>query len=219
MFFQRFLRMKEILLLLNNKIKKIENKVNKKVCVVGVSPNVGVTHLCISLANFMHSALGKNVIYIELSNESQLLSVVGMKQILIGDILAYEYKGVRYILSNDIDAIRDIMLRENAWFVVDMANLNEETRPIFNNCNNRIIIGSLRPWCQREYYEFIDKLGLLEYDTDQMTYIKTDKNKKTNIIASGLANYTKSTIKDLPIINDPFSLKEENFQELMDLIR
>ena len=219
MFFQRFLRMKKILLLVNNKkYKNYKNKTKKKICVVGVSPNVGVTHLSLALANFLHSVLGRKVIYVELAENSQLLSIVGMKQVRVGDFLAYEYKGVKYILSDDINAIRNLMLTENAWFVVDIANLNEETQTIFTNCNNRIVIGSLSPWCHREYYEFIDNSGLLEYDTSQMTYIKINKNK-TNQIVSDFNSHANSTIKEMPIINDPFSLEEENFKDLMNLVR
>lgn len=220
MFFQRFLRMKKILLLVRNKNQKLnKNKTKKKICVVGVSPNVGVTHLSLALANFIHSVLGKKVIYIELSENSQLLSVVGMKQVMVGNLLAYEYKGVKYILSNDINAIRNLMLTENAWFIVDIANLNEETQTIFTNCNNRIVIGSLSPWCQREYYEFIDNIGMLDYDTSQITYVNIDMNKKTKKRVSNFNSYIKSTVQKMPIINDPFSLEEDNFMELMNLVR
>lgn len=220
MFFQRFLRMKKILLLVRNKKQKLnKNKIKKKICVVGVSPNVGVTHLSLALANFIHSVLGKKVIYIELSENSQLLSVVGMKQVMVGDLLAYEYKGVKYILSNDINAIRNLMLTENTWFIVDIANLNEETQTIFTNCNNRIVIGSLSPWCQREYYEFIDNIGMLDYDTSQITYVNIDMNKKTKKRVSNFNSYIKSTVQKMPIINDPFSLEEDNFMELMNLVR
>lgn len=220
MFFQRFLRMKKILLLVRNKKQKLnKNKTKKKICVVGVSPNVGVTHLSLALANFIHSVLGKKVIYIELSENSQLLSVVGMKQVMVGDLLAYEYKGVKYILSNDINAIRNLMLTENTWFIVDIANLNEETQTIFTNCNNRIVIGSLSPWCQREYYEFIDNIGMLDYDTSQITYVNIDMNKKTKKRVSNFNSYIKSTVQKMPIINDPFSLEEDNFMELMNLVR
>lgn len=220
MFFQRFLRMKKILLLVRNKKQKLnKNKTKKKICVVGVSPNVGVTHLSLALANFIHSVLGKKVIYIELSENSQLLSVVGMKQVMVGNLLAYEYKGVKYILSNDINAIRNLMLTENAWFIVDIANLNEETQTIFTNCNNRIVIGSLSPWCQREYYEFIDNIGMLDYDTSQITYVNIDMNKKTKKRVSNFNSYIKSTVQKMPIINDPFSLEEDNFMELMNLVR
>lgn len=218
MFFQRFSKMKKILLLRNN--NKIKNRFeNKKLCVVGVSANVGVTHLCLSLANFLHSVLGQKVIYIELSKHSQLLSVVGAKQILTGDLLAYEYKGVKYILSEDINAISSLMNTEKAWFVIDMEELNYETETIFNNCNNRIIIGSMSPWCQREYYEYVDNHNLKKYDTSQMTYVVNNIIEKNAKSLKYLCDYVDSSIKRLPLISDPFSLKEDNFKELMEFIR
>lgn len=213
----------KMILLLVNKLKNLKNKNNKKnknkTCVVGVSKNVGVTHLCLALANFMHSVLGYKVIYIELSKQSQLLGVVGMKQIFIGDLIGYEYKGVIYFLSDNVEAVRSLMNTEKVWFVVDIEELNDETEAIFSNCNNRIVIGSLSPWCQREYYEYIDNHNLKNYDTSQMIYIVSNNRIKNEKRSKNLSKYIDSTIKGLPIINDPFSLKEENFEELMDLIR
>ena len=215
MCFQRFLRMKRILFNGNNKILKEKIKTNKKICVVGVSRKSGVTHLCLALANYLCSVLGLKVIYVELSKESQLLSVVGRKQVLIGDMIGYEYMGVMYILSNDIAKIQKIMMNENAWFVVDMENLNNETQTIFTNCNNRIILGSLSPWCKRESYDFLIQKNILEYDTNRMTFLIRNKTTKEEILFA--KNFDIKT-KDLPVINDPFSLKENEFEVLMDLI-
>ena len=127
--------MEKILLFVNNKNKKIKTKKNK-ICLVGVSPKLGVTHLSLCLANFLSGAGGKKVIYIELRKESQLISVVGINQVSVGEMIGYKYKGVTYVLSDDIEAIRNLMQREKAWFIVDMESLDNDTQTIFTNCNN-----------------------------------------------------------------------------------
>ena len=62
-------------------------KQNKKIIgVIGASPKLGVTHLSLSIANFLCSGLKKKTLYIELCDDSQLLAVVG------GDVVSvYEY--------------------------------------------------------------------------------------------------------------------------------
>lgn len=215
MYFQRFLKMKKILFLLNNK-KLIKNKIkNKKICVVGVSRKIGVTHICLCLANFIYSVLGKKVIYIEFGKESQLLSVVGMKQVKIGDTIGYEYMGVRYVLTDNIGITLKLMSTEKAWFIIDMESLTEETQPIYDNCTNRILIGSLSPWCEKDLYSFLEKNNN-NLDANQM--ILMVKNKTRKVLYKFKKIYEYETI-DMPMINDPFSLKEENFKELINIIR
>ena len=215
-FFQRFSKMKEILLFVNNKKnKKIIKTKRNKICVVGVSKKIGVTHLCLCLANFLSSALGKRVIYVELRRNSQLLSVVGLKQVLIGKMIGYEYKGVRYVLSDDTEAIRQLMMTEKAWFVVDMESLNNDTHTIFTNCNNRIIIGSLSPWCKKELYDFFINNNIEEYDIDNMRLALKNKTKKEK---DDFLSYYNIKEFDVPFIEDPFSLKEEHFNHLFKLL-
>ena len=214
MYFQRFLKIKKILLFANNKIQKEKIKTNKKICVVGVSRKSGVTHLCLGLTNFLCSVLGQKVIYVELAKESQLLSVVGRKQVMIGDIAGYEHMGVRYILSEDVATIRKLMNKEKAWFVVDMEALKDETQTIFANCDNRIIIGSLSPWCKRETYSFFINNILVENTNEMVFLIKNNTKKEENLFAKSFQIKTK----ELPVFKDPFSLKETEFDNLMELI-
>ena len=64
-----------------------------------------------------------------------------------------------------------------------MNNLTSETKTIFNNCNKRIVIGSLRPWCEREYYKFID-LNLEKIEKNPINTILEIRCKDTKICAN-----------------------------------
>lgn len=207
--------MRAFLLLHNKKIRNKKQNRNKKICVVGVSPKSGVTHLCLCLANFLHSVMGRNVIYIELRRDSDLLNLVGLKQVRIGDITGYKYMGVKYVLTSDVDIVRNLMANEKAWIVVDMEDLNEETQAVFMNSDNRIVIGSLSPWCQKFYYQFIENNKLIINDTDRINYLLTNKTKK---LKDAFMHHIGSKPIDMPIIKDPFSLKEEDFEKLIEFL-
>lgn len=211
-FFQRFLRIKKIRLLVNNN-KKIK-KFQKQICVVGVTPKSGVTHICLSLANFIHSVLRQKVIYIEFRADSSLLGVVGENQIKLGEINGYKYKGVIYVLTNDVSTVCNLMSKESCWIIVDVNQLTRETKTIFNNCNKRIVIGSLRPWCERDYYRFIS--ANFEYkDINRVKFYNTNKRKENSYF---LQIYGQN-LYEVPYIEDPFSLMEEEFDGLIDMLQ
>ncbi len=214
-YFQRFLNIRKICLLVVNK-RKFKTK-KKNICVVGVSQKAGVTHICLSMANFLHSVLRQKVVYVELREDSSLLSVVGHKQVKLNDNVGYEYKGVTYVLTEDVKVVLTLMNTLDAWFIIDMSNLTDETKTIFTNCNKRIVIGSLSPWCQREYLRFIDILKKKHIDISQVTSYKLNRNEnKTKNKFETI--YGQKTLT-LPLIEDPFSLREEEFDVIMDMIR
>ena len=203
--------MKRILLLVNKRKFKTKRKI---IAVAGVSPKAGVTHLSLCLANFIKSALRQKVIYVELRKDSQLLGVVGMNQVKIGETYGYLYKGVKYVLTDDVDEVLKLTNKEKAWFIIDMESLEGEYRAVYTNSDNKILIGSLSPWCQREYNEFIENNIKNKNDINRIMYYTKNKNKTKE--------FNKShgcTIKELPFINDPFSLKEENFDALIEMLQ
>ena len=197
----------------NKKFKRTK----QKICVVGVAPKSGVTHICISLANFIHSVLRQKVLYIEFRADSSLLGVVGLNQVKLSEITGYKYKGVTYVLTNDVSTVHTLMAQTNCWIIVDMNNLTSETKTIFNNCNKRIVIGSLRPWCEREYYKFID-LNLEKIEKNQVDlYIINKINKRKN--EKHFKQIYGQNLYEIPYIEDPFSLKEEEFDGLINMIQ
>ncbi|SEA47265.1 hypothetical protein SAMN02910384_01572 [Pseudobutyrivibrio sp. ACV-2] len=196
----------------NNKNNKKTKR--KQICVVGVSPKSGVTHICLSLANFIHSVLRQKVIYIEHRADSSLLGVVGENQVKIGELSGYKYKGVNYVLTNDVSTIYKLMSQTNCWIIIDMSKLTKETKTIFNNCNRRIVIGSLRPWCERDYYRFIDK-NIEQREINQVKFYNINKQKNKN----HFKQIYGQNLYEIPYIEDPFSLKEEEFDGLIDMLQ
>lgn len=188
----------------------------KRLSVVGVSRKTCVTHFCLSLANFIGSVLRQKVIYIELTDNSSLLSVVGLKQVKVANANGYKYKGVTYILTHDVNEVLTLMNEVNAWLIVDMNHLNEETKPIFMNSNKRIVIGSLSPWCQREYYRFMEVLKQLKIDINEVILMN---NMRKNEKSKSFRQIYGANIVEMPVVEDPFSLREKEFEVLINMLQ
>lgn len=197
------------------KNKKDNNKMGKTICVTAVSPKLGCTFFSLALANFIASCLRENVIYIELKEESSLLGLVGENQISIGQRIGYSYKGVKYILTNDIEEVAEILARERGYIVVDLGVLTSSTAEVLDKCKNKIIIGSFMPWQRRDFHEFIRKNIYKKYDMETILFCQLCRDKK------GRQLFYKTygcRLLNLPIIDNPFSLKEENFEDLMNFL-
>ena len=79
-----------------------------------------------------------------------------------------------------------------------------------------MVIGSLSPWCEREYYNFLSKNNFKNFNTSQMKYITKNSTKESRKRINDLINYSSI---DLPAINDPFSLKEECFESILKILK
>ncbi len=187
----------------------------RKITVLGASNKLGVTHICLCLANFLHSALKQKVLYIELGRESSLLSLVGDTQISLNGITGYKHKGVTYILSCDVNTAINLLNCQTGFIIVDISSLNEDTIQVFNQCENKIVIGSMKAWCKR------DLIILLQY-LKGVTDMKTLNFYNLSWIENEMNEFRKeyrSTIYHLPRIDDPFSISEADFDSLYQMLK
>ena len=194
-----------------NKIQKIIK--NKKVIgVIGASRKMGVTHICLCIANFLQSALKQNVLYIELAEDSQLLPVVGEKQINFDGHIAFSYKKVTYVLACDGEEAVSLINSWNGHIVIDVADYSKKSYQVLCRCDKKIMIGSLQPWCIKDVEMMIEKLkgdGLME----KIIYIyENDTDTKPSGNPLGCA------IRTRPFIENPLKLKEEDFNAIVEMI-
>ncbi|WP_097076076.1 hypothetical protein [Pseudobutyrivibrio ruminis] len=208
--------MKRILLFKHwlNKSTKNKFEKNKKISVTAVSHKLGVTHLCLCLANFLSSGLKKPVLYIEISDDSQLLGFVGEHQMKYKDITCYKYMDVVYALGCNTSVASYLINEWDGYVIVDFDKLTPENASIYNQCDKQFLIGSLMPWCKRDVYRFINNMeGVV--DMKSIGFL----NKSNEINEKEIFNEEKiETIQGLPIINNPFRLKESDFEALFQLI-
>lgn len=194
---------------------KYKNIKNKKISIIGVSRKLGVTHMCLCLANFLSSALNKQVLYIEVSESSQLLGLVGATSILLHGITCFKHKGVTYALACNYDQAQMLISAFDGYVIVDLPNYCESTPSIFNQCDVNLVIGSTKPWCIRDLYLFLNTMKGAYDDRDKLRFFNQSQDKNDAKIFKNNYKYNMSL---LPIINNPFSLKEEHFDALAQMI-
>ncbi len=194
----------------------------KSIGVTGVSKKSGVTHLCFSLAGFISSVLRDKVVYVEYSKKKKILELVGEREIQIGDIRGYKYKGVNYVLTNDVNEVKKLLSMKEIWLIIDFDEINEVSVEAYNLCKKRMLIGSTMPWCIKEYYGYIyNKKNIINDISHVVCYTtgieeKTKNNEKNNLLIPGIKNGIK--INFVPIIANPFSLEEEIFDKLIKIL-
>ena len=97
----------------------------------------GVTHLCLTFANYLKSKEGFEVLYIKLGDRFEVMELVDRNQVVIGKTAGYRYKGVYYIFAKDGDEIIQIMNSFRGVIIVDIDKLNESTERVFDFCKKK----------------------------------------------------------------------------------
>lgn len=188
----------------------------KSYAIAGIGHGKGVTHLALTIANFCHSGLKEKVTYIELSRKSALYDVVNEREIVINDSIAYRYKGVNYVLAASAEEAKEILLKSNMVCVVDIDELNNETKEVFTLAERKMIIGSIRPWRQREFIEFsVDKI-VNNIDTKGIAFLCEGINKEEKKKINQIFDFR---IMEKPLIRDPFYIRKEEFSSIETLLK
>lgn len=198
---------------LKKQLSKFKTKNNRKkknkICFVGASKGIGVTHISLSIANFLHSVEKRKVLYIEVGESSRLLPVVGKKQVWLGDTLVYEYKGVYYLLACSIKETSLAIKSIDADIIVDLGRVNAEKKEIFLQCDKKVLVLSLQSWMIEITTCALREMNKI-YDIWELVLIDnlTSKNGKKN------RNFNQYDFYDVPFIEDPFMLEESDFKAL-----
>lgn len=183
--------------------------------IVGVNKGVGVTHLALAIANYLCSKEGYEVIYVELSDSSCLYDVVSGKTSYVNQTIAYEYKEVNYVLTNSIDEVKEILLLSKCPVVVDFEKLDKVSTDVFNLCKHKIVVGSIKPWCRKQYERFIEEKIKGKIDIKQIEFCGRQINNKEK------ADFYKNMhfeIFNIPEIVNPFKILEKEFELIEKII-
>lgn len=208
--------MKKILIFkhkLNSKSIK-EVKKPKRIGIVAASRKLGVTHMCLAIGSFLSSALKQKVLYIEVCDRSQLLPVVGEKQISFKGHTAFEYKKVTYVLACSVKEAMELMNTVDRHIVLDIDSYNSKTDALFSRCDKKIVIGSMKPWCRLDMLQMVKKLeGGKDYKWISYFNIGNIKNEAKNFYIE-----TNKPMGVVPFIENPFKLKETDFVPIINMI-
>ena len=196
---------------LTKKVYKLK-KTKRTICVVAASRKLGVTHTSLAIANFLASVHKQKVLYVEVSKKSQLISLVGAKQETFHGKRVYSYKSVYYMLAASVKEAMEVITFDDCVIIFDLESYNSKTDVIVNRCDLNLVIGSMKPWCEKDYAEIMFQL---EGEKKEVRYLNKgiSRDEKRRF----LKTYNKH-LDSLPFIEDPFSLKETEFEDIYKLI-
>lgn len=195
--------------------KKNYSKIKKSYCLVGTKPGIGVTHLALSIANFLFSKERREVIYIEVTDSSEIFELVKENPIQLGESVAYLYKGVKYLVSASVEEAMTLLTTRDEIIVLDIHELNEESLALFVASDKKIVLGSMKPWCEDKYTDFIKNKLFRSTNIKDIYFIGLIISKKER---KKFKDSFNCPIQNAPIIADPFKLTEEEFPEMETLI-
>ncbi|MCF0131533.1 MAG: hypothetical protein HUJ71_07370 [Pseudobutyrivibrio sp.] len=202
---------------MNKRYRNQDIGTKDRIAVVGVSSGLGVTHMSLAMANYLQAVLKIDVLYIEVSEKSKLYNMVKEKPVYIGNSVGYLYKGVVYVVSATVKEALSLARVFEGVIIYDIDILDDNTSEIMLISNKSICIGSVSTWKINEYADFIaNVLNKQITNNDNHVGFKAlnyDKGKKKMFFAM-----TGCKVKKIPFINDPFSLREEDFDSILDFM-
>ena len=111
----------------------------------GVAPNVGTTHMCIALANYLHSRFFARTRYLEV-NPTHEIALLNIRSKSDSD---FRMQGVHYYPNLTIRTLNDVLSKPCTYSVLDFGVLTPGTYREFLACDLRIVMhrfGSLILW-------------------------------------------------------------------------
>jgi hypothetical protein len=196
------------------KVKK-QRKKEQVIGVLGVKPGMGCTHVACSIANYLSSVEKRQVLYIEISKASGLLDFLWQHMIVYQGTIAYQYKGVLYVLSADLQEAQRLIKLHEGSVVLDFGGYQEESMELFSLCDRKLVLGSLQPWCKKAYEETINKMKNRKEDTRQMNFYCFALEERS---AKAFAKQYLLAIENLSLLSNPFEMKEKDFVTVKQLI-
>lgn len=199
-------------------IKKIisrSNTVPASIAVAGIEKGAGSTHNALSIANYLCSKEGFDVIYIDLSRDEDLFDMVKSFCVQKDGIIGYSYKGVLFVPSCSINEATRIIESHKSICIVDCGVLNMDTLNVFLMCQQKIVFGFTKPWTMGSW----DRCVLLNDKTNKKVartgYYSDRINKKCH---KYIKNSFGIDIKPRPVIEDPYCIRESEFETIRSFL-
>lgn len=179
----------------------------KTVGVLGSDRGVGVTQLCIALANFISLESGRKVQLLDVSGTGQLARVPTASN---GTLF-----GVKYIPDVERKQIPLLMNGYYDYMILDFGSDRAKNYTEFLRCTKKIAVGSFCLWKRRAYddlMQFIkNETGYTDWEFCELFGKKEDKKefrKKYGV-----------PLRTIPFLPDPYKQGQEDFLFLKEFIK
>ena len=177
----------------------------------GVTPNVGTTHLCIALANYLHSRFIARTRYLEVNPTHEIASLnIGSKS-----DSDFRMQGVHYYPELTIQTMNDVLCKPCTYSVLDFGVLTPNTYREFLACDLRIVICHASVWKSDSVDRFVQQLS--NFNIKKAT-VKLLCNGGIKTDVEHLRHKYDFQVFPIPVLKDPFHIDREFicfFEQLM----
>lgn len=179
--------------------------------IVGVADGVGVTHLCLALAQYCARHKLQQTAVIELSGKHALAQMNTTKQekrFQIGRITCFPD-----VRDNEM---ADLLNERYQIYLLDMGSDFYRVRQEFLRCDIRIVVGDLNPWKKSDYVNFVTEV-LEEEDYESWEAFLMSHGGKGD--RRDFQKQYHIPVYPIPYIENPFELKKESYTFLQGLLQ
>ncbi len=189
-------------------IKEVKPQVS--IGIMGHEHGLGVTHLSIALACYTCKWLHARTAVVEYGERDTLmeLSAVGAEK-------SFRRDGVDYFPAATSGDLGYIYNRNYEYIILDLGCDSRNAREELMRCNGKLVVGSLRPWRKRAYYDYIQRLIKNTGNSDIFTFLALFEDK---IEIKKCRRAFKTQVKSIPFIEDPFCVEKKDISFLHSLI-
>lgn len=178
----------------------------------GVAANVGTTHLCIALSNYLHSRYFARTRYLEV-NATHEITQIQAKPDSKG---CFRKQGVHYYPELTIRTMTDVLTKPCTYSVVDFGVLSPNMFREFLACDLRIVVCHASTWKSDSVDRFVHQLSTfnIKQKTVKITcYSGNIKDLERIGHTYGFPVYPE------PFLKDPFLINSEFFKFFEQLMK
>lgn len=127
---------------------------NRIIGVIGLGSAVGVTHLCVMMANYLSGACAKSVALLEWGNQGDYAR---MEQITAGRPVGrehYRLLDVEYYKDAGPDQLAACLNLDYQHIILDFGKISEENKTEFYRCDRNLVVASFSEWQSDAFWEF-----------------------------------------------------------------
>lgn len=178
--------------------------------IIGCGPGVGVTHLCIALAEYSASHQKNKTAVIELSG-NHAIADMGPEN----EKKKFTLHRVTYYPDSNIEQMPEIISQDYHIFILDFGCEYYRVRPELLRCDKKIVVGSLSPWKRKEYEYYISEVIAEEKYRMWNVLLVTHGTKKDK---KEFQKQFHISVVTIPHIENPFEIEKNNFIFLQGLL-
>lgn len=182
---------------------------------MGVSQGAGVTHFCLSVANYLASKEREIVAYIEVGSHSRLLPIVGETWRTEAGQCFCRLHGVDYYPAVSVSEAAALADSRKGYVIFDVTQWTADLPNLLHKSRRKILLGSLKPWCREDYGICIREQIIKNIDKEQMEFFSFCLEREEKI---WFLSRFYTPIHDLPLLSDPFSIDRKDFAFLRHVV-